>query len=166
MLDFSVTLIITIINITVLTVILRAILFKPVTKFMAGREKRIRDSIEQSENSKTRADSLLAQYEAQLKTAEAEADAIIRAAREQAKTEADKIIADCRVAAETELANNKKKLKLEHSSAIAAFRQEAAGLVVAAAGQLLGREIKSEDSRLYAANLLEELSSLKDIEQA
>jgi F-type H+-transporting ATPase subunit b len=159
MLDFSVTLAITIVNIIVLTFILRAILFKPVTKFMADRARRVQDSIEQSESTKTRANVLLAQYEARLKTVEAEAEAIIKAAKEQAGAEADKIISECRKAAETELANSRKKLQQEHQAAIAKFREEAAALVVTATAQLLGREIKGEDSRLYAGKLLQEVSS-------
>jgi len=40
MLDFSITFFITILNIGVLYLILRAILFKPVTKFMENRTQR------------------------------------------------------------------------------------------------------------------------------
>ena len=156
MLDFSVTFIITIINIAVLCFILRAILFKPVTKFMADRARRVQDSIEQSEQDKTQANALLAQYTAQLKTAENEAEAIIRTAREHAQTEAEKIIAESRVSAELVLANARKQIETEQKAALAVFRQEAADLVVAATSRLLGREIKSEDNSQYAAMLLDE----------
>jgi len=158
MLNFSVTFVITIINIVVLFLILRAVLFKPVTKFMAEREKRVQDSIEQSEKDKNQAKALLAQYEAQLKTAETEAEAILKAARENARQEADKIIADGRVSMEETLANTRRQLEMEHQSAMANFRKEAAALVVAATGRLLDREIKSEDSKSYADKLLGEIS--------
>ena len=156
MLDFSVTFVITIINIIILCIILRAILFKPVTKFMADRAKRVQNSIEQSEKDKAQANALLVQYTAHLKTAEAEAEVIIHNAREHAQTEAGKIIAESRVSAEQILASARKQLETEHDTAMAAFRQEAAALVVAAAGRLVGREIKSEDNRQYAAMLLNE----------
>ena len=158
MLDFSVTFIITIVNIVILFFILRAILFKPVTKFMADRAKRIQDSIDQSEKDKTQARALLAQYEAQLKTAETEADAIIKTARENAQVEAEKIIAQGRVSAEATMANARKQLEMEHQAAMAVFKKEAAALVVAAAGRFVGRELKNEDSRQYADMLLEEIS--------
>ena len=159
MLDFSVTLIITIINIVILFFILRAILFKPVTKFMADRARRVQESIEQSEKDKNQAKALLAQYEAQLKTAETEADTIIRTAREQAKAEAERIIADGRVSVDTMVAGARRKLEMEQQAAMAAFRQEAASLVVAASGRLVGREIQNEDNRQYADMLLNELHS-------
>jgi F-type H+-transporting ATPase subunit b len=165
MLDFSVTFFITIVNITVLFFILRAILWKPVTKFMAERAERIRDSIAQSENDKARAKALLAQYEAQLKTAEAEAQAIISKAREQAEAEAEKIIAESRASVDESLVNAKKQLEAERKAALEAFRKEAASLVVTAAGRLVGREIKSEDNSLYAAMLLNEAAALNEADE-
>jgi len=157
MLNFSVTFIITIINITILFFILRAVLFKPVTKFMADRSKRIQESIEQSEKDKSQAKALLAQYEAQLKTAEMEAEAIIRAARENAQQEAEKIIAEGRVSAEAAMANARKQLETERVASLAIFRKQAAALVMAASSRLVARELRSEDSRHYADMLLSEI---------
>ena len=156
MLDFSVTFIISLINITVLFIILRLLLFKPVTKFMAERAKRIQDSIDQSEKDKTQAKALLAQYEAQIKAAEQEADLIIQNAKEQARQETEKIISDGRLSAEVTLEKVRKQLKAERQAALEIFREEAAALVVAATGRLLTREIKSEDSLSYAGMLLKE----------
>ena len=156
MLDFSVTFIITIINITVLFFVLRALLWKRVTKFMEDRTRQIEESIQNSEADKAKAKALLARYEAQLKTAEAEAKAIIDDAREQAKEEAEIIIAESRAAAEASLRNAKKQLDQEQRAALAEFRKEAAALVVEAAGRLVGREIKTEDNEVYAKLLLSE----------
>ena len=158
MLDFSVTFIITIINIVILFFILRKVLFKPVTKFMTDRAKKIEDAINQAEKDKNQAKALLAQYEEQLKAAKVEAEAIINAAKTSAKQEAEKIIADGRIYMEATLANARKQLEMEHQSAMADFRKEAAALVVAATSRLLEREIKPEDSNLYADILLGEIS--------
>ena len=158
MIDFSVTFIITIINLAVLFFILRAILFKPVTKFMADRAKRVQSSIDQAEKDKTQAKALLAKYETLLKTAESEADAIILSAKKNAKYEADRIIAESRVSAEAALASGRKQIEAERRSAMSGFRKEAAALVIATAGRLLEREITNEDNRQYAEMLLEEVS--------
>ena len=156
MLDFSVTFVITLINITVLFFILRAILFKPVTKFINARTKRVEDSIAQSESDKAKAKALLVQYEAQIKAAGTEAEVIISKAKANAMKEAEKIIAESRASAEAMLADAKKELEMERKAALASFRQEAASLVITATGRLLAREIKSEDSKSYAEMLLEE----------
>jgi len=165
MLDFSVTFFITIINITILFFILKAILWKPVTKFMAIRAERIKESIMQAEKDKLNAKALLSQYEAQLKTAETEAGAIIGRAKEQAKIEADKIIAEGRASADEVMANAKKQLEVERKAALAIFKQEAVALVVTATGNLVGREIKSEDNKQYAAILLNEASALNKADE-
>ncbi|MCL2069737.1 MAG: ATP synthase F0 subunit B [Treponema sp.] len=160
MLDFSVTFVITILNIVFLFFILRAILFKPVTKFMDERAGRIQDSLERSEADMVKAKELLAQYEAQLAKAAAEAQAIINKAREQAGIEAEKIIAQGRLSAEAVLASSRKEFEDEKKAAMAHFRKEAAALVVLATSHLLEREIKTEDSRSYAQMLVEKASGV------
>ncbi|GHU48007.1 hypothetical protein FACS1894200_04270 [Spirochaetia bacterium] len=87
-----VTFLITALNIAVLFFILRRLLFKPVTKFIAERTRRIEDSINQAEKDKAQAKALLAQYEEQLKSAETEVEAILRSAQETAEQEAKDII--------------------------------------------------------------------------
>jgi F-type H+-transporting ATPase subunit b len=158
MFDFSVTFLITIINIIILSFILRALLFKPVTKFMTDRTRRVQDAIEQSEKEKAEANDLLAQYTAKLKTADTEAESIIRSARESAEAEAKKILEESHAAAEQTLANARKQLEMEHQAEMAAFRKEAAALVVTAAERLVKREIRSEDNLRYAEMLLDEVS--------
>ena len=155
MLNFSVTFIITIINIAFLYFILRAILFKPVTKFMDDRSRRIQDSLDQAENDRAQAKALLAQYETQLGTAKTEADAIIREAREKALRESDRIIAESKAAADTALKNAQKQIEAERLAALAQFRKEAASLVIMASGRLLARELKDGDNRRFAQMLLE-----------
>jgi len=158
MFDFSVTFFITIFNIFILSIILRKLLFKPVTKFMSDRARRVQDSIDQSEREKAHANDLLAQYTAKLKTADTEAEAIVRGAREDAEAEAKKIIDESHAAVEQALANAKKQVEMEHQASLAAFRKEAAALVIAATERLVGREIKSEDNLRYAEMLLDEVS--------
>ena len=158
MLDFSVTFIITIINITILFLILRKVLFKPVTKVMADRAKRVQDSIVQAERDKSEAKQLLERYEAQLKNAHVQADEIIRLARETANAEAERIIAAGKSAAETMQANARRQIEAEHEAALAQFKTEAALLVIAASSRLLGRELQTDDNRRYANMLIDELS--------
>jgi F-type H+-transporting ATPase subunit b len=157
MLDFTVTSIITILNIIILFLILRKLLFKPVTKFMADRTEKIQNTIEQAEKDKTQAKALLEQYEDQLKKAEGEAQDIIRAARDAARQESEQILAEGKAQAEALVANARKQLETDQRAAFARFKAQAAALVVAAAGQLLKRELKEDDSRRQAVVLLEEL---------
>jgi F-type H+-transporting ATPase subunit b len=161
MLDFNVTFIITLINIAVLFFILRAILFKPVTKFMAERARRIQDSIEEAERAKVNGREQLAKYEAKLKNIEAEAAAIICDAREKAEREAQRIVDGGKAEAAAYLANARKQDEAERHAAMALFRAEAAALVVAASARLVQRDFAADDNRKYANMLLDELSAQK-----
>jgi F-type H+-transporting ATPase subunit b len=152
------TFLITLINIGILFLILRAALFKPVTKFMEDRTRRIQDSITQSEKDKYQAKQLLRQYEDRLKAVEGEGEAIIKAARETARQETDRLIAGAKAAAELLVDNARKQAEAERKAALAAFKAEAAALVIGASSRLLKRELTAEDSRRQAALFLREIA--------
>jgi F-type H+-transporting ATPase subunit b len=155
------TFLITLINIAILFFILRAVLFKPVTKFMEERTKKIEGAIAQAEKDKNQARLMLGQYEDQLKNAEGEADAIIRAARETAQQQAEKIVAEGREQSERLLANARKQLEVEELAAMARFKTEAAAIVVAASSRLVQRDLSGEDNLRFAALLLREAGGLE-----
>ena len=157
MLDFSVTFIITILNITVLFIILKAILFKPVTKFITERSQRIQTSFDQAEKDKIRAQKLIEQYESRLKNAESEAEEIIRNARDHAEKEAEMIIASGKTEAERITETARTKLETDKMAAMALFKTEAASLVLSAAGRLLGRELAGSEQQRYAAQILDKI---------
>jgi F-type H+-transporting ATPase subunit b len=161
MLDFSVTFIITIINITILFLILRKILFKPVTKFMADRAKSVQDSIEQAEKDRVQAKALLAEYEDKLKNAEAETREILKTAREDAVRQVQMIIAEGKQEAADFSAAARKQLEAEHQAALAKFKLEAAALVIAASAKLAARDFSGDDNRRYVNMLLDELAAKK-----
>ena len=161
MLDFSVTFIITIINITILFLILRKLLFKPVTKFMADRAKRVQDSINQAEKDKANSQKLLAQYEDKLKNAEAEAQEIIKTARTDAGKETERRVADGKAEAENIIATTRRQLEAEQQAMFAKFMADAATLVMAASSKLAARSLNSDDDRRYATMLLDELAAQK-----
>ena len=161
MLDFSVTFIITIINITILFLILRKILFKPVTKLMADRAKSVQESIEQADKDKAQAKALLAEYEDKLKNADAETREILKTAREDAERQVQMIIAEGKQEAASFAATTRKQLDAEYQAALAKFRLEAAALVMAASAKLAARDFSGDDNRRYVNMLLDELAAKK-----
>jgi F-type H+-transporting ATPase subunit b len=158
MLDFSwVTFVVTFINIGILYVVLRAVLFKPVTKFMEGRTQKIAGALDQAEQDKNQAKLLLRQYENKLAEARDEADRILKDARESAREQADRMIAEGKSQAEAIVANARRQAEADRNAALVTFKAEAAALVLSAASRLLRRELTQEDSRTQAALLLREL---------
>ncbi|MDR1636370.1 MAG: F0F1 ATP synthase subunit B [Treponema sp.] len=152
------TFLVTILNITILFFILRALLFKPVSKFMAGRTKKVEDALAQAEKERNQSKQLLASYEERIRQAEGEAEAIIREARENSRQEADRIVAEGKASAERMIASARGQIDVERQAALAVFKAEAAALVVAAASRLLRRDLNQEDNRRLAASLLAEIA--------
>jgi F-type H+-transporting ATPase subunit b len=161
MLDFTVTFGITIINIIILTLILRKVLFKPVTKIMADRAQRVQDSIDQAEKDKADSRGLLEQYHGKLKNADAEAEKIVKTARESAEQEARQIVTQGKAEAQALAEAARRQIESERQAAFARFKLEAAALVMAATARLVQREISGDDKNRYVTMLLDELSAQK-----
>ena len=161
MLDFSVTFIITIINITILFFVLKALLFKPVSKFMADRAKRVQDTIDLAQKDKEEAAKLLAEYKKQLNNAEAEAREILKTARDSAERQAKMIVAEGKQEAQDTVNAALKQIEMERQASITRFKLEAAALVMAVSAKLAAKDFSSDDNRRYANMLLDELSAQK-----
>jgi len=159
MLDFSVTFIITVINIALLFFILRALLFKPVTKFMAERANRVRDSIVQAQREKEEATKLLVEYERRLKDAETRAREILKTARENAERQAQSIIAEGRREAQDAVNSALRQIETERAAALAKFKLEAAALVITAGAKLAAKDFSGDDNRRYVNMLLDGLAA-------
>ena len=157
MLDFSITFLITLLNVGILFFILRAILFKPLTAFMDARTEKIQHTLDQAEKDKSQAQQLQRQYEEMLKNAESEAEAIIREAQGTAEQQADRIVKEAETEAAQLLERAQKQIAAEQQAALIAFKSEAAGLVVAATARLIQRELNPEDSLRQAELLLKAL---------
>jgi F-type H+-transporting ATPase subunit b len=157
MLDFSITFFITILNIGVLYLILRAILFKPVTKFMENRTQKIKGELEQAAREKERAEALRKQYEASIQSAEDEGERIIKEAREMAQKQAQTIVDQGKIDAENLLKAAKVQIEAERRVQALAFQEQAATLVLSATGRLLGREVNAEDAQKAAQQFVSEL---------
>ena len=163
MLDFSVTFIITIINITILFFILRKILFKPVTKFMADRAQKVQDSIDLAEKNKAESAKLLAENEEKFKNADAEVKEILKTAQKNAQALTDQLLAEAKEEAANITAIARKQIEAEHQAVMAKFKLEAAALVIAASAKLASRDFSGDDNRRYANMLLDELATQKGI---
>jgi F-type H+-transporting ATPase subunit b len=148
----------TIVNITVLCFLLRAILFKPVSKFVAARAKKIQDTIDQAEEDKKAAKQLLAQHEEKLKSADAEAAEIIKNARENAAHEAERIALEGKKSAEMMIMQARNQIALERDAAAVKFKTEAAMLILAASSKLIGRNLQKDDNQHFINMLMEELA--------
>ncbi len=158
MLSFSITFFITIVNVTVLYLVLRKVLFTPVSRFMADRTRRIKDEFDRAARDTEKAEALRQEWEHRLETAEAEGDRIRQAARRDAEIEAAAIVERAKDEAKGLVEAAKARIADEERTSSARFRSEAAELVVAASSRVLRRTAEEQDARRAIAEMIAEAS--------
>lgn len=143
-------------NLVVLYIVLRKVLFKPIMSFMENRTKTIENSIADAEKQKAQAMQMKADYEEQLKTAKAESKRIVEAAVVKAETRQADILAEAQKQAEELLAKAGKEIELEREQMQKELRNELAGLVFAAASKVLEANLDSDSNRLLIDKFIDE----------
>lgn len=136
-----------IINIVVLYVLLRVILYKPVKKFMTERSERIEKQLEEGKAAEARALELRESYTGKLAEAEEKVKEIVGAGEKRAEENAEEILRTAqeeakRIVAEAEADAEQKRLK-----ALESLHDDVADAAVAIAGKILEREVTIEDNR-------------------
>ncbi|SHH78485.1 F-type H+-transporting ATPase subunit b [Sporobacter termitidis DSM 10068] len=146
-----------IINILVLFVLLRVILFKPVTKFLAARTERIAGELKDAEAKNAEALEMKAAYEKRIETYEEEGHEIIRASQVKASEEATAIVKDARGQAEKIIADAHQRIAGEKAQAVAEARTEVALLATEIAARILKREVSAVDNKAVAEDFFREV---------
>jgi F-type H+-transporting ATPase subunit b len=157
-LNFGVTFLITIANFLVLFLILRKLLFKPVTAFMDARAKKIKDSLAEASYLKNKAQEESKRYEALMAEADAEAERLVKEGVERAAAEAKALVDKANADAAAAQRRGEEAGEREREKAMQDLAGDIARLAAQAAGKLVGREAAAEDERAAAA-LIRELEA-------
>lgn len=139
-----------IINILVLFVLLRAILFKPVSRFLLARSERIAEQLADAEAKQAESAAMKAEYEKYIASSEAEGRGIIRESQVKASQEATVIIKEARGEAEKIIADAHEKIVNEKALAVAAARTEITFMATEIAARILKREVSAADNQVVA----------------
>jgi F-type H+-transporting ATPase subunit b len=144
-LNFSVTFLITIVNIAILVLLLRRLFFKPVQKFMAERTKKIRQELDGAATARSVAEELKTQYEGLIANAEKEAEGLFKEAEAQGKEEYKAIIARAEAHALEIRQRAEERAAFELRRAHDELAAEVASLALAAASRVAGRSLGGGD---------------------
>ncbi len=146
-----------IINIVVLFILLRVLLFKPVSKFLSERTERIGKELKDAETKKAEALDIKAAYEKHIESFEAEGREIIRSSQVKASEEAAAIIKEARSQAEQVIVEAQRKIANEKARAVAEARTEVALLATEIAARILKREVSVVDNKAVAEDFFREM---------
>lgn len=134
-------------NLIILFIVLRKVLFRPVMKFMDDRTKAIENSIADAEKQKAEACQMKADYEAQLKAAKTESKKIIDAAAAKSAARQAEMIAEAQRQADELLLRAREEIETEREQMLKDVRSEVASLAFAAASKVLEANLDNESNR-------------------
>lgn len=159
MVSLNGTLLFQFINFFILVAILAKFAYKPLLKVLEERRNKIASDLDEAAKARQDADKLKADYEAQIRDAQARAQAIVDKAVKQADKEAqaqlDAIraqIAREKQIAQTEIAN-------EREAAIREMRKEVVTLSMAVAEKLLKKNMDTDMNAKLVAECINQLQT-------
>jgi F-type H+-transporting ATPase subunit b len=139
--DFNATLPLMAIQFILLTVVLTFIFYKPVAKVLDEREELISGRLTQASEKLVKADELYKQYDEQLKTARANAQAVIAQAEKEAKDVVALEIGQARTDAANLIEKTNKELEAQKSLALEKLETQVDELSQLIKEKLLGKGV-------------------------
>lgn len=144
MIQINMNLVYTIINLIILYLLLRHFLINPVTQIMEKRKQMIEDGFKSARDMQDNALQMKQEYETALKGAKQESVQMIETARKNAKAEYDRIVGEAGDQAGTIIESAKETVRIEREKTMKELQSEIAGLAVASAKKILGKEAEQE----------------------
>lgn len=147
------------INVLVIMLFLYKFLWQPLQKVMGERESFVENQLEHAKTSRAEAERLLEQYQARMREAQQEAEAIIKTATAKAEEAGQRILREAEEEAQRTLERAKTEIAREREKALAAIRDEVTGLVVLATGRLIGKTLTDEDHKRLVQQFVDEVAA-------
>lgn len=147
----------TIANLLILTLIIKKFLFKPVKKMLAERQSQVDGIYKTAEEAAARAEEDKRTYSEKLENARDEADSIVKAATQRADRLGDEIVEDAKRKAADAMQKAENDIALEKKKAMNELKSEISEISVQIAGSVVGREINENDHREMIDSFIENL---------
>ena len=154
--EFFTTFAFTILNIVVLFFILKKLLFKPVTKHMEERTKKIQQALDAAEESKEMVRQMKIEYDEKIKAAKEEGQKVIDMYRQMAEKEYNSIIETAKKESDQMLADAKAELQVEKEQLVTSIKGEISDLVLAASEKVLKKNLDNDTNKKLIFDFIED----------
>ncbi|MGH2859451.1 MAG: F0F1 ATP synthase subunit B [Solirubrobacteraceae bacterium] len=138
-------------------IILGRVAFPQITAALDRRQKAIEDSIDAAQDTRRKADEMLAEYRERLGEARGQADEIVARARRAAETHERESQEEARTSRERMMEQTRRDIEAETRRAIQEIRREVADLTVMAAEKVTRKTLTEDDQRRLIEDALSEL---------
>lgn len=155
--EFSWTFAFQIINTIIIFLVLRRLLFKPVTNFMEDRTKSIENAIIDADTKNMQADELKEEYQSKLDNIKEERNQIIKEATKRAEEKSDDIIKAAQAEAKSMIDRATLDIERERQKAINQLKDEVSALSIMAATKVIEKELSEDAHRAMIKQFIEEV---------
>lgn len=153
------TYIFSIINIIVLFILLKLILFKPVSNMMNARTEKIKKNITDAENNKAETERIKNEHQQQLDKLKEETASIINNAHQKAQAEAEELLKKAKHEAELLLVKAREQGEVEVQKALENVKNQVASLALQAASKVIQKNMDNEANRKLVEEFIDEVGA-------
>ena len=139
------TLIFTWVNLFILFLVMKKLLFKPVTKMLAMREEEVKSMYQKAEDAQKSAQSLEEEYTNKLSTAKEEAANIMKTATREATLKGEEILQDAQKRASAMITKAESEIEREKKAAVNEIKGDIASIAVTLAEKVIEKDINEND---------------------
>ena len=142
----------------ILLIVLKKFAWKPIMDGLEKREGRIAGEIAGAEKANADAQAMLAQYQAQLSTAQDEVRQIVEQGRTDAEAQSRAIVEAARQQSEQEHERARREIDQATTAALQQLAEKSADLAVGLAGKIVKSKITSEEQKQLVGDAMDQFS--------
>ena len=135
------------VNLLILYLFLKKLLFKPVKNMIDSRQKEIDDMYSDAEMSRRTAAEMKNEYEEKLERANEESEEILKAAHRKAQLREEEIIKEANLKAARTLERASEQVELEKKRAINEVKDEVSDMAISIAAAVIERDVKESEHK-------------------
>ena len=135
------------VNLLILYLFLKKLLFKPVKNMIDSRQKEIDDMYSDAENSRKSALDMKTEYEKKLECANEESEEILKKAVRKAQLREEEILKEANEKAARTLERASEQVELEKKRAINEVKDEVSGMAISIAAAVIERDVKADEHK-------------------
>lgn len=145
------------INLVILYVFLKKLLFKPVKNMIDSRQKEIDDMYSSAEAAEASANEMKAEYEEKISSADAESEEILRRAVRRAELREEEIIKEADKKAARIMERAEEQIELEKKRAVNDVKDEVSSIALGIAEAVIERDIDKNDHNSLIEDFIDKL---------
>ncbi|OPJ55263.1 F0F1 ATP synthase subunit B [Alkalithermobacter paradoxus] len=150
-----------IVNTIIMYLILKKLLFKPVTKFMQDRQERIAKSFEEAENAVKEGEKLREEYEAKISASKEEGQEIIKEASRKAEMRAEEIVRKAQEEANRLMDKAHTEIEREKQKVMNELKDEISSVAILAASKIIESDIDKVKHEKLIGDFIKEVGEAR-----